>query len=461
MPKKAAKKAPRKAAAEKAAPSLADWTILVYIAGDNDLDDFGADDLYEMKKVGSSDQLNIIAQRDTITEGAPTCRYRLRQGTKLDEDVVESLGETNTGDPEVLKDFLEWGLETYPAKRTMAVLWNHGSGWDDRDIYEEARRRGLNPPEPSPRADGTPRATGALPRNWRINRGLGAARNRNPFFISNDAFDDAGDGQQQRRAIAFDDEAQDFLDNVELKRVFTTVTQKRGCPFDIIGMDACLMSMIEVGIQLKDAGRLFCGSQENEPPQGWPYDEILKELAKKTTMDGRELCKVIVHKFTASYPPRSVTQSAFDLSRLRRVQEAVDDLGHFLAKGFIRQDEAVIYGVGRTAGRAKRFHNPDYTDLIDFCRSLAKDVPQASLLCDEVEQSLTKDCVFATQTTVKERSEAGESEALDSDLPKPEPAAKRAHGLSIYLPRASLSPLYKELDFAGGGWAKFLRAKEF
>lgn len=96
-------------------------------------------------------------QRDTAARGIPAYRYRVQKGTPMEKDVLMKLGETNTGDPKVLADFLDWGLKNYPAKRTMAVLWNHGSGWDDTDVYAEARRRGLNP-APARRSGTTGRA---------------------------------------------------------------------------------------------------------------------------------------------------------------------------------------------------------------------------------------------------------------------------------------------------------------
>lgn len=437
--KKVAKKAAKKAAAKKAAvPSAvaaADWAVFVYIAGDNDLDNYGGDDLYEMKKVGSSKRLHLVAQRDTATPGAPTCRYLLRKGTDLAEDIVANLGETNTGDPGVLKSFLEWALENYPAKRTMVVLWNHGSGWDDRDVYAEARKRGLNPPEAAAPAN---RAGVALPRAWSVQRGSARGRNRGSFFLT--AFREIAEGNQ-RRAIAFDDDAQDFLDSVEMKKVFNEVTSKAGRKFDVIGMDACLMSMIEVGMQVKDAAQLFCGSQELEPPEGWPYDRILTILKKDPAMDGRVLCETIVKEFVESYPKgKAVTQSAFDLTRLEEVQVAVDDLGTFLAKGFAYEDDAVISAVDRASRKAQRYDTADYVDLVDFCVKLGQALPSCEPLCREVQESGAA-CLFANSA--------------------PHQSVKDSNGLSIYLPPGKLSPLYRTLDSARGGWAKFLDAREF
>ena len=48
----------------EAAGAGADWTVMVYLAGDNNLDGAGVADLREMKKVGSSASVNVIAQFD-------------------------------------------------------------------------------------------------------------------------------------------------------------------------------------------------------------------------------------------------------------------------------------------------------------------------------------------------------------------------------------------------------------
>ena len=63
-----------KKAATAPTAAEADWTIMVYMAGDNDLDDFGADDIREMKKAGSTDRVHILVQRDTAARGIPAYR---------------------------------------------------------------------------------------------------------------------------------------------------------------------------------------------------------------------------------------------------------------------------------------------------------------------------------------------------------------------------------------------------
>src|SRR5689334_19472910 len=63
---------PRPAAARPTATagqpaSRADWTVLVYLDGDNDLEPDAIDDYGEMASVGSSDRVNIVVQLDRIS----------------------------------------------------------------------------------------------------------------------------------------------------------------------------------------------------------------------------------------------------------------------------------------------------------------------------------------------------------------------------------------------------------
>ncbi len=54
------------------------WTVMVYMAGDNNLDSNGVEDLSEMKRVGSTDQVAIVAQFDRKGKKGHTKRYYIR-----------------------------------------------------------------------------------------------------------------------------------------------------------------------------------------------------------------------------------------------------------------------------------------------------------------------------------------------------------------------------------------------
>ena len=118
------------------------------------------------------------------------------------------------------------------------------------------------------------------------------------------------------RAIAFDDDAKDFLDNIEMKSVLSKAAKFLGGKIAVVGMDACLMSMVEVAYQIRGTATVMVGSEEVEPGEGWPYDTILATLAAKPTTTPAELGTTIVARYLASYGANSgVTQAALDLAR--------------------------------------------------------------------------------------------------------------------------------------------------
>lgn len=382
------------------------WTVLVYLAGDNSLDRAAIGDLAELKAVGDGPDVAVVAQVDRADGRGSTKRYVLRAGTPLARDVVADLGETNTGDPRVLGDFLAWGLRAFPARRTMAVVWNHGAGWDDHDVYGDRRR-------------------GEVP-----------ARRR-PLFAPLPAT--ACPTGCVGRGIAFDDDARDFLDTHELAGVLARVTRAAGRPFDVLGMDACLMSMLEVAYPLRDAARVLVASEELEPEDGWPYAAILSDLARAPAMGARTLAATIVDRYLASYRARdNVTLAALDLARTGAVVDAVDALARALLAALGRA--ATRAAVVAACAAAQRYDTPSYVDLGDLCAHLARGPagPAVAAAAAAVERARAR-CVVRQGTKG--------------------PAVARSTGLSIHAPDDGADAVYRRLDLARATrWPAFLDA---
>jgi Clostripain family len=387
------------------------WTVMIWMAGDNDLESFGDRDLAEMKKVGSTDAINVAVQFDSMRDDR-TRRYYVREGGRPNDDVVEELGETNTGDPAVATDFFRWAIERYPSDRLLGVIWNHGSGIDDTDIYRAARARG------------TPVVRAAL-----------SGRHRRALFSSTVA------QATNDRAIAFDDTSRDFLDNIELKRVLADVKKQTGRVVDVLGFDACLMNMIEVAYQLKGAARVVVGSEELEPGDGWPYDRVLKTLAAAPGVSGAELGEQIVDHYVDSYRSGSITQSALDLSRLEDVAQAVDAFAKALTKAI--RSAAEFTAVSKALNATQRFDTPDFVDLGHFCEELVKRTRAAAV---KSAAKATLDALRAQSGFVLAERHKGMG-------------VGNASGAAIYFPRGPVNKVYGRLDFAKAtAWRTFLEA---
>ncbi|MDQ6860486.1 MAG: clostripain-related cysteine peptidase [Verrucomicrobiota bacterium] len=413
------------------------WTVMVYLAGDNNLDSAGVSDLAEMKKVGSTDKINVLAQFDREAKGSQTRRYYLRKGGVLDSDVVANLGETNTGDPKVLVDFVKWSVKNYPSDRYLLVVWNHGNGWDDSDVYGVARnavgasitRRG-NVVARS--ADGN----GATVSVRRL-RTIGGRNFRRALFRT------SVEAAVQTRGIAYDDNAQDFLDNLELQRVLLSAKKIIGRNVDLLGLDACLMSMAEVGYENRVAADVTVGSEQIEPGDGWPYNTILADLAKKPQMSARELAATIVKRYIASYAADSeVTQAACDLAQADALAKAVSNLADALRAGLTNGQTRA--GILEARTQVQSYETADYVDLQDLCELLEKKCATAQPVAGAAKAVRAVIATYVIASGSKGQSVA------------------HSHGVSIHFPnnpREPLSPLYAKLDFAKDTtWDDFLKA---
>jgi hypothetical protein len=393
------------------------WTFMVYLAGDNNLDQNGVTDLKEMKKVGSTDDLNIIAQFDRAGPRQQTKRYFLRKGTSLTKDTVAKLEETNSGSPEALYDFIDWGITQYPAERYAVVLWNHGGGWDDEDVYASERYRPIH----------------------RLARG----RIRHAFFSTTvqQALEKARTAGTDR-AILYDDDAKDFLDNMELKKVFSQVMTRIGKKVDLLGMDACLMNMAEVCYQLRDSVQISVGSEETEPLNGWPYHTILKELAKDPGMETQGFGGLIVDNYLDSYraSAEEVTQSVCILENLGALKTAVATLAEELNRSLERWE--VRNGIYRARLQTQSYYIQDNIDLVDLCSMLEESCAGEESLCAAAQGVI--EATAGTQGLISRTGYQGEG-------------MQNSHGLAIYFPLQFVSPLYQNLDFAQDtGWGEFL-----
>lgn len=406
------------------------WTILVYLAGDNNLDEDGARDLAEMAKVGSNDDINIVAQFDRVgTVG--TQRLYITKGGGYPEDSIANLSETNCGDPKVVVDFLNWGVSTYPAEKYMAILWNHGSGWDEDDVYDRAVKVSPDKGKFTPLS---------------IRRAIRGKKIKPPFFSTTK--DELLSQAEPVRAILYDDESKDFLDNKEMKNVLTEgaklTPNKR---FDIVGFDACLMNTIEVAYQLKDTAKMIVCSQETEPSAGWAYDKFLGALATKPSMSPQELGKVIVDTYIKSYDiganSEAVTMAAVNPEKVTSVLSSINKWALALKKNIMSED--TFNTVLICTEKAQKFYYPTYKDIFDMARLLK-------------EKSKVKE-IQDTSAGIMDALKPGENNYMVASKTLT-PQMANAHGASIYFPgREMYKKYYSKLDFAKKSkWDEFLRA---
>src|SRR6266498_2765120 len=393
------------------------WTVLAWIAGDNNLDSYGLSDIKEMKRVGSTKDVDVVAQFDRRGNGK-TYRYHLRKGTPLASDVVQELGETDCGDPAVAIDFFTWGMQQYPSEKVLAIIWNHGSGIDEEDVYARAKDSGIRIERRArPRSNTRPRSQARAIATSKLGRSL---------------FSTTVDSAIRLRAIAYDDTNRDFLDNAELKRVLAQVVKKAKRPIDVLGFDACLMNMVEVAYQLRGLVGHIVASEAVEPGDGWPYEKVIGDLVAKPSADCAAVARAIVKLKLSSYPAsEDVTDSAVDVSRVQVLAQSVDNLAAACLPTLQAPVEADAFG--RSVRSAQRFDMKDYVDLGALCNQLMARSPRPAVqqAAQEVLTNLRGPQPFVIAEGHKGKTVAG------------------ATGTAIYFPLlGDVTVNYGKLDFA-------------
>ena len=104
------------------------WTIMIYMAADNDLNPFAWKNLKQMELIGSNENINIIVQLN-IPGNNTTKRYVVKKGKKLLVQEQNNIQEKfNSGSYHTLINFVAWGAHDFPADNYGLILWNHGTG---------------------------------------------------------------------------------------------------------------------------------------------------------------------------------------------------------------------------------------------------------------------------------------------------------------------------------------------
>jgi len=439
------------------AKKKAAWTVMVYLAGDNNLTTECLFALAEMKKAASGKRIKVIAQFDPADPFLPTHRYEINkngENTGLAEDIIdqasydEQSGEvrfknesrkanalaeqrkigrefrnasldkanltgspdldelitddTDTGSPITLYNFISFCLENYKAEHYMVVLSGHAGG-TERD------------------------------------------------YLLKD--------ESSARSLTFN----------ELKQVFKRVRQDRnGAPIDIVGMDNCLMSMAEICYELRGLAEVVVGCESFSPASGWPYRQILERLrddfvspklskGKSTTL---EAAKAIVEEYVNYYSDywmagMSVAQSAINLTKVEKLHLMVDELAKLMEKQLVEEYEKNRKNRKHPKVRqfkdslvlahweSQSYNGEQFVDLFDFCDCLQNRVGSGRVAkqCGEVKEFISselvlKSCYYGA-------------------------TYQYSYGVSLYFPWAQVANGYWNLDFIGdsngAGWGSFLR----
>ena len=311
------------------------WLIMVYMAGDNNLDAFVPATINAMESVPASTYVTIAVQEDTKTipvNGSTTCKRLVitpdADLVNISSPTVTDLGEINSSSGTEIEAFVAWATTTYVADRYVLILWDHGGQW-----Y-----------------------------GW-----------------------DQDDTDSPGTVIGFQ----------QLKTMFGNIltpfqTTTGHAKLDMIGFDACLMAGLEIDQMLSAFADYRVASCEVEFSKvglsgPWDYAGWLKALVKTPGMSVNVLGRSICNSFMArinSFGIGNQTISVADLSNVPALVTAVDTFAQLL---ITRLPAELIPTIARERREAKEYDvldpgNPGaFVDLRDFAGRIAASSSDANL----------------------------------------------------------------------------------
>ena len=229
------------------------WTVMLYQdATDKALDKDIFLDLNEAERAGSGERVRIVAQIERYQGSGRAAgwtgakRFYISRDPDLNtvrSKLVADLGNVNMADPKTLVDFAAWAMKAYPADKYALILSDHGMGW--------------------PGGWSDPNSSGAHATNAPLASQMG-----NILYLN------------------------------EMDQALSQIRSQTGLDkFELIGLDACLMSQLEVYAVLAPHARYAVASEETEPALGWAYTSFLQALNANPAMTGGDLAKLIVKSY--------------------------------------------------------------------------------------------------------------------------------------------------------------------
>jgi len=369
----------------------AEWTFMVYLDGDNNLEENAIKDINEMETIGSDANMNIVVIFDRISgydnsNGNWTDTRRGLIIADSDENNISSsltsVGEKNMGDPGTLAEFVNWAVANYPANHYALVLWNHGDGW--RDTLKKYLE--------------------SLKSSSQISKTKGEIEEQ----ISQ--IKDEILKEQILKQVCYDNTSGDGLYTQELRLALESVSTN----MDIIVFDACLMQMMEVAYEICSHGTVMVGSEQSVPLDGFPYDLILGDLKTTPSLSPQAFSSAMVQCYGESYQG-GYTLAGVDLSKMGDLASALSDFADAMIKA--DTEWSAFIGARMNAGY---YTDTNYRDLQGFLEGMIERTSDSTVLAAANQaKSVFVSSVIANHSSYYEK----------------------AHGLSVYLSSIGEAPL--------------------
>lgn len=315
---------------------MKEWTVMVYMAGNNNLSEDMVTTLQSLKVVGDKNdcKINILARFNSSYPPVPTGYYEFSA-----RNADKTLFECKLKDEQVyeqshgsISDFVSWAKKNYAAKQYILILSGHGDGFQGKTLLYDNVPFGSNTPG-------------------------------------------------------------------KLREELEKCTRSLGEQFAVLGFDSCAMNMLELCYEFKDSAKYLISSQGLVPMSGYSYERPLEWLLENnnTALDVEIACKFATEfaktNYNYSLGGRSVEISVCKLDETVRLKHATDSLARdFLSilktEEYSEDTTEFVQDQFRTLilaahWKAQTYFYEQNVDLADFCNLLRRS-------CDQLRKNITE-----------------------------------------------------------------------
>jgi len=120
---------------------------------------------------------------------------------------------------------------------------------------------------------------------------------------------------EQQKGVSYDDDSRNHITTPQLGMAMEKIGH-----IDILGLDACLMQMIEVSYEVADFADYVIASEDSEPGDGWDYARVIDGALNN------DLIRSIIDGYVDYFQGKFVTLSAIKTSALKPLVEKIKEL---------------------------------------------------------------------------------------------------------------------------------------
>ena len=295
-----------------------EWTFICYLDADNNLNSYGIADANEMEQVGSTADINIVVLFDGSSNGDSKAYY------------IQQDADTGTiTSPQIPLTSINasWGTEL-----------NMGNPQTCIDFVKYVY---------------------------------------NNYPAKHYAIDFWNHGGSWKYGMTSDDTNGDDFTMQEVRTIYEKlrVDTGRKLLWDVMGMDECLMSDIEVAYDAKQYVDYICNSEDSIGGDGWEYNLVLQHIKDQPTMNPETFAYWIYKEYVnfygvgASYTTMSVINTTeFDYT----LMPAINNLGQKLK----HKAKTLNSNIATAATNSASWQGYDWNrDLVHFAQNLQSQIP--------------------------------------------------------------------------------------